>query len=106
MPKYLIEAKYTAEGAKAVMRDGGTGRRSAVAKALEAVGGRLECFYFAFGASDAYVIADLPDNVTAAAMAFAVGQSGMASTKTTVLLTCEEADQATKKSIPYRAPGS
>jgi uncharacterized protein with GYD domain len=51
------------------------------------------------------VIVDLPDNVTAAAMAFAVGQSGLASTKTVVLLTMEEADAATKKSVAYRGPG-
>jgi uncharacterized protein with GYD domain len=51
------------------------------------------------------VIADLPDNATAAAMALAVGQSGLASTRTTVLLTMEEADAAAKKNVPYRGPG-
>ena len=39
MPKYLIEAHYTAEGAKGVAKDGGAGRRAAVAKAAESVGG-------------------------------------------------------------------
>ena len=33
MPKYLIEAHYTAEGAKGVAKEGGTGRRTAIAKA-------------------------------------------------------------------------
>jgi hypothetical protein len=51
---------------------------------------------FAFGDVDAYVIVDLRDNVTAAAMA---------STKTVVLLTMEEADAATKKSVTHRGPG-
>lgn len=102
MAKYLFEGKYTAEGIKAVMRDGGTGRRAAVDKALKSIGGRLEAFYFGFGGTDAYVLADLPDNVTAAAMAFAVAQSGVASTKTVVLLTPEEADAATKKTVAYR----
>jgi uncharacterized protein with GYD domain len=54
---------------------------------------------------DAYVIVDLPDNVTAAAMAFAVSQSGLATTRTVVLLTMEETDAATKKTVTYRAPG-
>ncbi|MEP7182415.1 MAG: GYD domain-containing protein [Betaproteobacteria bacterium] len=105
MPKYLFEANYTAEGAKAIIREGGTARRTAVEKALAGLGGRLESFHFAFGGVDAYVIADLPDNVTAAAVALAVSQSGVASTKTVVLLTCEETDAATKKSVAYRPPG-
>jgi uncharacterized protein with GYD domain len=42
MPKYLVEARYTAEGAKGLLRDGGSGRRSAIAKTAESVGGRLE----------------------------------------------------------------
>ena len=105
MPKFLFEAHYTAEGAKGVIKEGGTARRTAIDKAVTALGGKLEAFYFAFGGVDAYVIAELPDNVTAAAMALAVGQSGLASTKTVVLLTMDEADAATKKAVPYRGPG-
>ncbi len=105
MPKFLFEANYTPEGAKGIVKEGGSARRAAVEKAVSALGGRLEAFYFAFGAVDAYVIVDLPDNVSAAAMAFAVGQSGLASTKTVVLLTMEETDAATKKPVNYRGPG-
>ena len=105
MPKYLFEAKYTAEGAKGIIKEGGSARRAAIEKAVTGVGGRLEQFYFAFGGVDAYVIVDLPDNVTAAAMGLAVGQSGLASTQTVVLLTPEEVDAATKKSVAYRGPG-
>ena len=105
MPKFLFEAHYTPEGAKGIIKEGGSGRRAAIEKAVAGLGGRLESFYFAFGGVDAYVIVDLPDNVTAAAMAFAVGQSGLASTKTVVLLTMEEADAASKKSVAYRGPG-
>jgi uncharacterized protein with GYD domain len=105
MPKYLFEATYTAEGAKGIIKEGGSGRRAAVEKALAGLGGRLEGFYFAFGSVDVYAIADLPDNVTAAALALAVGQSGLASTRTVVLLTAEEADAATKKAVAYRGPG-
>jgi uncharacterized protein with GYD domain len=105
MAKFLFEAKYTPEGAKGIIKEGGSARRAAIEKAVTGLGGRLEAFYFAFGGVDAYVIVDLPDNATAAAMALAVGQSGLASTKTVVLLTMEEADAATKKSVTYRGPG-
>jgi uncharacterized protein with GYD domain len=105
MAKYLFEAKYTAEGIKGLIKEGGSARRDAVAKGVEGLGGRLDAFYFGFGGVDAYVIADLPDNVTAAAMSLAVGQSGLAATRTVVLLTVEETDAATKRSVPYRGPG-
>jgi uncharacterized protein with GYD domain len=105
MPKYLFEASYTAEGAKGLLADGGTGRRAAVEKAIAGSGGRMEAFYFGFGDVDAYVIADLPDNVSAASIALAVAQSGRAATKTVVLMTPEEIDQAAKKVVTYRPPG-
>jgi uncharacterized protein with GYD domain len=105
MPKFLVKANYTADGAKGIIREGGSARRAAIDKALQAVGGRMEAFYFAFGDTDAYVIAELPDNATAAAVALAVGQAGLASTQTVVLLTPEEVDAASKKAVPYRPPG-
>jgi len=69
------------------------------------VGGELEAFYFGFGDEDAYVIADMPDNVAAAALALAVNASGAVATKTVVLLTVEEVDEAAKRSVDYRPPG-
>jgi uncharacterized protein with GYD domain len=106
MAKYLIKANYTVEGAKGLAHDGGTGRRAAVEKMLASVGGRLDAFYFALGETDLYVIADVPDNATAAAIALTVAQSGKATTRTVALLTAEEMDTATKKTPAYRAPGS
>jgi uncharacterized protein with GYD domain len=105
MAKYLFEARYTAEGAKGVAREGGSGRRAAIAKMTEGLGGRVETFYFAFGDVDAYVIVDLPDNVTAAAAALAVGQSGAATVKTVALISPEDMDKAGKKAVEYRPPG-
>lgn len=106
MAKYLIQANYTAEGAKAFSHDGGTGRRAAVEKALASVGGRLDALYFAFGDADLYAIVDLPDNTAAAAVSLAVAQSGKVSTRTTVLITAEEMDAAAKKKVAYRPPGA
>ena len=101
MAKYLFEARYTAEGVKGLVRDGGTGRRAAVEKACVSAGGKVEAMYFAFGGVDAYVVADLPDHASAAALALAVNQSGIATTKTVVLMTAAEVDAAGKKTIAY-----
>ena len=106
MPKFLIEANYVGEGVKGLLKDGGTSRRAAVEKLLASVGGKVESFYYAFGDTDAYVTVDVPDNVTAAAVALTVAASGAVNLKTTVLMTAEEIDQATKKSPAYRAPGA
>lgn len=106
MPKFLIEANYVGEGVKGLLKDGGTSRRTAVDKLLSSVGGTVESFYYAFGDTDAYVVVDVPDNVTAAAVALTVAASGAVNLKTTVLMTPEELDQATKKSPAYRAPGA
>lgn len=106
MPKYLIQASYTSAGAKGVLAEGGTKRRSAVEKAAKSVGGKVESFYFAFGDTDAFVVVDAPDNASVAAVALMVGSSGAASTKTTVLLSPAEIDEAAKKTPSYRAPGT
>jgi uncharacterized protein with GYD domain len=105
MAKFLILADYTLEGVRGVQKAGGSARRDAVAAALETVGGKLESFHFAFGDHDAYVIAEVPDNTSAAAVALTVGASGGASTRTIVLLTPEEVDAAAKQSVDYTPPG-
>lgn len=105
MAKYLFEARYTLEGAKGLARDGGSARVAAVAKMAEALGGRVESFYFAFGDVDAYVIVDVPDHVSATAAALAVNQGGGATVKTIVLISPEDVDKAAKKSAPYKPPG-
>ena len=104
MAKYLVEATYNAEGAKGLLAQGGSKRREAAAKAIKAAGGKVEAFYFTFGKSDAIVVVDLPDNVTAAALSLAINASGAVTTHTTVLLTPAEIDEAVKKSVPYHAP--
>ena len=106
MPKYLIEASYTLEGVKGVQRSGGTSRSEAIAALAESVGGRLESLYFAFGDHDVYVIVDLPDNESAAAVALSVNSTGGAAVRTVVLLTPEEVDAAAKRSVEYRPPGA
>ena len=105
MPKYLVEGSYTTDGTKGLLKDGGSKRRAAVEALMKGLGGSVEAFYYAFGEPDAYVIVDAPDNVTAAAVSLAVNASGAVTLKTTPLLTPEEIDQATQKTVNYRAPG-
>ena len=105
MAKYLYQASYTAEGVRGLLKDGGSSRREAVKKMIGSLGGTMEAFYYAFGADDVYLIVDVPDNVTAAAAALAVGSSGAVKIRTTVLLTPEEMDAAAKKTVAFRPPG-
>jgi len=105
MAKYLVTASYTADGAKGVLKDGGTKRKQAAEQAIKSAGGRLDAFYFAFGDNDAYVIVDAPDHAAVAAMSLAINASGAVRTKTVVLLTPEEIDQASKKGTTYQPPG-
>lgn len=106
MAKYLVVASYTAEGIKGIISKGGSARRDAVVNMAKGLGGKVESFYFGFGEGDAYVIVDLPDNVSAAAVGLAVSATGLASTKTIVLLTPEEIDQAAKTTVDYKPPSA
>ncbi len=105
MPKYLVQASYTAEGARGLLKDGGSARRAAVKQMAEGMDGKIEAFYYGFGEDDVYVLLDMPDNASIAAVTLVVNASGAAHTKTTVLLTPEEVDQATRKTVRYRPPG-
>ena len=104
--KFLIQGSYTTEGARGLMKEGGTGRKAAVQKALEGLGGRLESVYYAFGADDVVVICDMPDSISGLALSLAVNASGTVRISTTPLLTVEEVDAACKKAVSYRPAGA
>ena len=105
MAKYLFKASLSPEGAKGVIKDGGSARRAATTKMVESVGGKMEAFYFAFGETDAYLIVDAPDNVAAAAIAMTVSASGSVATETVVLITPEEVDRAVKMKVAFTRRG-
>jgi uncharacterized protein with GYD domain len=105
MAKYLLEVNYTLEGVRGVVAKGGSARKAAAAAASKSVGGKLEAFYFGFGKTDVYAIADLPDNEAAAALALTVSAGGGAEVRTVVLLTPEEVDAAVQQKVKYTAPG-
>jgi uncharacterized protein with GYD domain len=104
MAKFLVKGSYTTDGVKGILKDGGTARRAAVQKTVEALGGSQEAFYFAFGETDVYVLVDLPDNEAAAAISMVVNASGAVQVEIVPLLTPEQADEAAKKSVEYRPP--
>jgi uncharacterized protein with GYD domain len=106
MAKYLVTADYKSRGTEGVLKEGGSGRREAVRHAIEAIGGKMEAFYFAYGHVDAYVIADLPDPISAIALSLAVNASGAVVVNTIPLITPEDVDAAAKKAVSYRAPGA
>jgi uncharacterized protein with GYD domain len=101
MPKYLLQVNYSLDGVRGVLAKGGSAREAAARAAAESAGGKIESFHFALGSTDAYVVAEFPDNAAAAALALTV-----AAVATTALLTPEEIDRAADVEVSYRPPGS
>lgn len=106
MSKYLLQVSYTPEGAKGLLEDGGSGRKRAATDLMQSLEGKLEAFYFAYGETDVFCIIDVPDPSAVAAAALALSASGAMRCKTTVLITPEEMDKATKKPVRFTPPGS
>src|SRR5687767_6431340 len=107
MPRYMFQGSYSREGAQGLLREGGTKRRAAVERLVQSLGGRLEGFHYAFGETDLFMIVDLPGHVPAAAASLIVAASGAGHWRTTVLMSAEEMDEATKLDAgAYRAPGA
>ena len=105
MAKYMLRANYTQQGLAGLLKEGGTGRREALTRTVEGVGGSVEAMYYAFGDCDLYLIVDLPDETSAAALSLAIGAAGALDLKITVLVTPETVDDAVAQSVSYRAPG-
>jgi len=82
-----------------------SGRRAAIAKTVQSAGGKLEAVYFALGDVDVYIVVELPDTISAAAISLAVNQSGFIATKTIALMSVEEMDRAAKMAVEFRPPG-
>ena len=107
MPFYLTQFSYTAATWSKLIKNP-EDRRVAAKQYIEAVGGKLHGFWYAFGGHDAYILWEAPDNASMAATALAITAGGaLSSFETTVLMTVEETLEALKKasSISYRPPG-
>ena len=107
MPRYLIQASYNQSGISDLVHNP-QDRAAVVRTVVERMGGTLESFYYAFGDFDVVAVVELPDNVSAAAMAMAIGAGGaLKDYKTTVLMSMDEAIEAMGKAggAGYRPPG-
>ncbi|MEV5438041.1 GYD domain-containing protein [Streptomyces sp. NPDC052682] len=106
MAMYLYKVKLTVDGLKGLLQEGGTARREVVERTVQSLGGRLESLYWALGEEDVYVVAELPDNVSAAAFGLVASASGGVRTSTVALLTAGEVDEAVRREVDYRPPGA
>ena len=106
MSKYLLQASYTQAGLAGLIKEGGTSRRAALAETIEGAGGSLESLYYAFGKSDLFITADLPDDAAVTAVSLAIGAAGALDVSVTVLVTPETVDEAIARDVPYRPPGA
>ena len=105
MAKYFFQANYVGQGIKGLMQEGGSKRRDAVIKALDSVGGSLECFYYAFGETDVLGVLEIPDQPSAVALSLMINSTGAVNLHLTPLMTPEDIDAAVGKTPAYRAPG-
>jgi uncharacterized protein with GYD domain len=106
MPRYLFKVDYSVEGLRGVVKEGAASRAAFIDKMASNLGGHLESFDFAFGHPDVYAIVTIPDDTTAAAVAIAIGASGVGSIETVKLITPEEADAALAIETGYRPPSA
>ena len=108
MSSYLVQVSYTTEAVASLIKNP-QNRTETVRKSVKKLGGKLVGFWMAFGDYDVVVVVEMPDNVSAAALALSVGGSGTArSIKTTPLLSIEDGIAALKKAgnSGYKAVGA
>ena len=104
MALYMYQAAYTPESWAAQIADPQNRVETVGKRACEAVGGKLIGGWLSFGDYDLVLVFDVADNVSAAAIALAVGSGGaIKSSKTTVLMSGDEGIAALKKapSVSY-----
>jgi uncharacterized protein with GYD domain len=106
MPLFLSQVAYSEDGWQALFSNP-QNRLEAIRPVVDKLGGRIVNAYFAFGDYDFILIAEFPDNVSAAALAIAAAAGGaVKSIKTTPLMEPTEGLEAVRKaaSSGYRAP--
>jgi uncharacterized protein with GYD domain len=106
MAKFLIKASYTQDGLRGLLKEGGTARRDAVAKAIGSLGGKLESMYFSLGEEDVYVVCELRDVKAVMAFVIGVNAAGGSIANTVELLSCEDVDTVVKQKVDFTVPGS
>jgi len=106
MTRYLIEETVTSQGIAALIKNPHD-RTEVIRPIFESVGGKLEHYYVAYNENTVYILAEIPDQESLAAIiwAFQAG-GGPISLKATPLMTATEAVDMAKKagSLGYRPP--
>ena len=106
MPIYMTQFSYTPEAWAALVKNP-EDRRAPLEAMYKKLGGRLICLYYSFGEYDGFVIGESPDHkIASAGILSAIAPGHLKATKTTQLLTVEEAIEAMGKAgeIVYPAP--
>jgi uncharacterized protein with GYD domain len=109
MSLYLFRFGYTPEAWSALIANPQDRRDMLAARLFGTFGGQLRGFWYCFGDCDGYALAELPDNVSAAAVAAAVSASGsFRELHTTVLVTVDEMVDAMTRAAEfgYVPPGT
>src|SRR5271169_6481976 len=97
MPFYLHQVSYTPEALARLIANP-QDRFEAVRIPIEKLAGKIKDSYFAFGQHDAVIITEMPDNVSAAAIALAFAAGGaLRNCQTTALMTSAEFVEALRK---------
>ena len=97
MPQYMHQVSYSTDGWKAIVARP-QNRLDMVRSAIEKLGGKLIQGWFAFGEYDVIAITEMPNNVSAAALAIACAAGGECkSVQSVPLMSHEEAIEAMKK---------
>ena len=107
MAKYAVFFRFTSGAVKGLM-DHPSDRAAVVARLCESAGGSMESYYLMFGEWDGFVVVDLPDAHSAAAVSFAVNSTGaFTSLETHELFESGELGAILKKasSLSYTPPG-
>ncbi len=80
MATYISLLRYTDQGIRNVKES--ANRLDAAKKAFQAAGGELKQFYLAMGKYDIVIVADAPDDETAARITLGLGSLGNVRTET------------------------
>ena len=108
MAHYLFQGGYAPE-AWAGLMENPEDRTAVVRAAFESIGGKLDALYYTFGADDFVGLAEVPDNIQAAAVSIAVASTGRyRNFRLTPLLTAQEIVQAMQGAgkVSFRPAGT
>lgn len=106
MVTFLYQGRYTAEGVRGVLGEGGQSRFEATRALFESLGGRIIYYGFTFGPHDFVILAELPDESVASRPALIARSTGTVDVTAVRVYGPEEIQLAAGGSVPhFRAAG-